>query len=51
MSKVNCALCNYELEVPKGVTIPDECDVVCGDCGEDLENYLESSESEGKTIQ
>ena len=45
MSKANCAMCGYEITVPKGVDVPEDCDVVCGDCGESLEKYLEEKET------
>ena len=49
MSKVDCAMCGYELEVPKGTKIPEDCDVVCGDCGDTLEKY-QAEKSEGATL-
>ena len=41
MSKKPCAMCGYELEIPNGVDVPEDCDVVCGDCGESLQMYLD----------
>lgn len=47
MSKANCAMCGYELTVPNEVDVPEDCDVVCGDCGESLEKYLAERRPDG----
>lgn len=53
-NKINCAMCSYELEVPEGVEIPEDCDVVCGDCGTDIAKFLgerATNVPEGTTLQ
>jgi hypothetical protein len=47
--KVKCAMCSYELTVPKGTDIPEDCDVVCGDCGDSIEAY-QKEKAEGATL-
>jgi hypothetical protein len=49
MSKTFCAMCGYELEVPADTIVPDDCDVVCGDCGDTLAKYQEEIASQKET--
>ena len=41
MSKATCAMCGTDITVPKGTVVPDDCDVVCGDCGAEIMAYQE----------
>ena len=50
MSKANCAMCGMDIKIPKDVEVPEDCDVVCGDCGESLQMYLDGKVVDEDTV-
>ena len=48
--RYSCALCSCEIDVPKGTVVPEDCDVVCVDCGETVTRFQEERERQGKSL-